>query len=78
MVPEAGDVFIIDHGGGKGHCGIVMATPELGDDLIITIEGNTSVTGSRNGDGVYRRTRLLSEINKGYVAADPTDDKAVA
>lgn len=78
MMPEAGDVFIIDHGGGKGHCGLVVATPDPGDELIHTIEGNTSVTGARNGDGVYRRTRLLSEINKGYLAAAPDDAPAVA
>lgn len=31
---------------------------------IITVEGNTNYSGSREGDGVYRKRRLLSSINK--------------
>lgn len=34
---------------------------EFFDDVISTIEGNTNDGGSRDGDGVYRRTRTLSK-----------------
>lgn len=36
------------------HTGIVVA---FDADTITTIEGNTNVTGSREGDGVYRKVR---------------------
>lgn len=61
--PADGAIFIIDHGKGKGHCGFVEATGQL---HLITIEGNTSEGGSREGDGVYRRTRRADEI-LGYI-----------
>ncbi len=64
--PRPGDVFAIDHGMGKGHVGIVtMDVPDKGH--VLTIEGNTNGSGGRNGDGVYRRTRPLAEINLGFV-----------
>ncbi len=31
---------------------------------LITVEGNTNVYGSREGDGVYRKRRLVTSINK--------------
>ncbi|WP_276090453.1 peptidoglycan-binding protein [Pedobacter sp. JY14-1] len=37
-----------------GHCGLVEGVQ---GDFCRTIEGNTSVAGSREGDGVYRRLR---------------------
>lgn len=47
--------------GRVGHCGIVAGT--FGDQ-VFTIEGNTSVVGSREGDGVYRRIRHKRTIAK--------------
>jgi hypothetical protein len=64
--PTPGAIFVIDHGAGLGHCGLVESFSE-GDLVIVTIEGNTSPGGSREGDGVYRRSRKLDEINLGYV-----------
>ena len=64
--PTPGSIFVVDHGAGLGHCGLVESFSE-GDLIIVTIEGNTSPGGSREGDGVYRRTRPLDEINLGYV-----------
>jgi len=61
--PSEGAVFIIDHGGGRGHTGFVEMVGPL---RIVTIEGNTNSGGSRDGDGVYRRDRTLSEIT-GYI-----------
>lgn len=64
--PVDGAIFIIDHGKGQhGHCGLVEATG-AGQLHMITIEGNTTDSGAREGDGVYRRTRRADEI-LGYV-----------
>lgn len=57
--PEEGDQFIMDFGGGKGHTGLVEAVV---GDCIYTIEGNTNGEGSREGDGVYERTRGIRSI----------------
>jgi hypothetical protein len=59
-----GSIFIIDHGHGKGHTGLVtkVLAGEIG-----TIEGNTNSRGSRDGDGVYQKTRLVSTINVGFL-----------
>lgn len=59
--PERGNIAMHNSGGGKGHIGIVV---KVVGPLAFTIEGNTSSgeSGSqRDGDGLYRRTRL-----KGY------------
>lgn len=37
---------------------------------VITVEGNTNEAGSREGDGVYRKRRLIKSI---YVVADYID-----
>jgi hypothetical protein len=42
-----------------GHTGLVE---KVSGDFAITIEGNTNNGGSRDGDGVYRRRRLLSSL----------------
>ncbi|TDQ10037.1 CHAP domain-containing protein [Pedobacter metabolipauper] len=44
-----------------GHCGFVT---QVKGDWIGTIEGNTNVSGGREGDGVYRRTRHVRTICK--------------
>ncbi|MBB5440574.1 hypothetical protein HDC92_004277 [Pedobacter sp. AK017] len=36
------------------HCGLVES---VRNDLIYGLEGNTSLAGSREGDGVYRKVR---------------------
>jgi len=41
------------------HCGIVT---HVKNDLVYSIEGNTNVNGSREGDGVYRRVRHVRSI----------------
>jgi len=53
--PVVGAVVFWDAGGGKGHCGIIIAVPMAGS--IVTIEGNTNDAGSRDGDGVYVKQR---------------------
>lgn len=57
-LPTAGSVFVVDHGAGLGHCGLVEDV--RGDGGLLTIEGNTGPgpgvpSADREGDGVYRR-----------------------
>jgi hypothetical protein len=42
----------------QGHTGIVVAVDAVG---FHTIEGNTNAAGSREGDGVYRKTHKWSD-----------------
>lgn len=65
---NAGDIFIMDFGGGHGHTGIVTAVNGL---KVQTIEGNTSADPTlpaedREGNGVYERLRNISGI-KGFI-----------
>jgi hypothetical protein len=59
-----GMVFIMDHGAGLGHTGLIEA---IEGGLVTTIEGNTDASRTREGGGVYRLRRKLVEINKGYI-----------
>jgi hypothetical protein len=61
---KPGMLFIMDFGGGKGHTGFIVA---VRGGLIDTVEGNTDGSMTREGGGVYRLTRKLAEINKGYI-----------
>lgn len=61
---KPGMIFIMDFGGGKGHTGFIVA---VRGGLIDTVEGNTDASMTREGGGVYRLTRKLAEINKGYI-----------
>lgn len=67
--PQVGDIFVMDFGKGAGHTGIV--TDVIGTK-IYTIEGNTSAdpklpSDDREGQGVFRRVRDISTINKGFL-----------
>lgn len=59
-----GMVFIMDFGGGLGHTGFVE---RVQGGFIVTIEGNTDASATREGGGVYRNTRKVLEINKGFI-----------
>ncbi|WP_051079159.1 CHAP domain-containing protein [Methyloversatilis thermotolerans] len=61
---RAGMIFIMDHGGGAGHTGLVE---RVEGGLIHTIEGNTDASKTREGGGVYRLQRKIADINKGYI-----------
>jgi len=61
---KPGQIFIIDHGHGSGHTGIVES---VNGGLINTIEGNTNNDGSANGYGVLRLTRKINKITKGFL-----------
>jgi CHAP domain len=64
--PRVGSVFLIIGRNGKGHTGLVESI-NWARRTITTIEGNTNAGGSRNGDGVYRRTRRIATINGGFM-----------
>ena len=61
---------IVSDAPAPGSMGLVMASKndathvfhadEVLPDAVISIEGNTNTDGSRNGNGVYRRRRVLS------------------
>jgi len=59
-----GMVFILDYGEGRGHTGFVA---RVSAGLLHTIEGNTNASLTREGGGVYRLTRKLADINKGFI-----------
>jgi lysozyme family protein len=61
---KPGMVFFIDTGNGHGHAGIVVDNV---NSFLETIEGNTNDNGSREGIGVFRRTRRrVDGINLGF------------
>jgi hypothetical protein len=61
--PAVGAILIQDHGGGRGHCGIVAA---VGPSTVVTIEGNTDAHGGREGICVAVRVRPMHDI-AGYL-----------
>ncbi|WP_437918596.1 CHAP domain-containing protein [Sphingobacterium sp. LRF_L2] len=69
LSPVPGDVFVMDFGKGLGHAGVVTG---VDGRYIVTVEGNTSAdpslpTEDREGQGVFKRRRLISSINKGFL-----------
>lgn len=60
---QAGDVFVMEFGGGNGHTGFVI---EVKNNVVYTIEGNTNDDGSREGYEVAKRQRPLSSF-KGFI-----------
>ena len=61
---KPGQIFIIDHGGGLGHTGILE---RIEGGFIHTIEGNSNSSGSSNGIGVFQLTRKIVQINRGFI-----------
>lgn len=61
--PQKGDVFGLYFKRLKriGHVGFV---DEVHEDYVLTVEGNTNKAGSREGDGVYRKRRLRTQLFK--------------
>lgn len=62
ILPLTGDVITIYYNnlGRVGHTGFFIETNK--DGYFITIEGNTNGTGSREGDGVYKKKRDPNKI----------------
>ena len=61
---RAGMIFVMDHGGGLGHSGLIES---VAGGIIFTIEGNTDASKTREGGGVYRLSRKIADINKGFI-----------
>lgn len=61
--PQDTSVFIMNHGHGLGHTGIVE---KFDDVFIYTVEGNSNTNGSREGVEVTRHKRDRKTI-KGYI-----------
>ena len=51
--PAPGALYILDHGGGTGHAGIIE-TVDDGNNVLTEISGNTNAAGSREGNCVWR------------------------
>lgn len=52
-----GDIIVFR----RSHCGIAVGEPDSAG-YFATVEGNTNKAGSREGDGVYRKIRNVSEV----------------
>ena len=61
---KVGSIFIIDHGAGMGHTGIVTG---VHGGFINTIEGNSNPEGGSNGIGVFALERKINTIQKGFI-----------
>ena len=60
-----GMVFYIDTGGRSGHTGFVA---DIVNGKLVTVEGNTNNDGSREGYGVFQRSkRRIDQINLGFI-----------
>jgi hypothetical protein len=62
--PSPGFVFGIDHGSGKGHCGIVI---DVAGVKLATVEANTNKAGEREGKYVMVRERNVLECTLGFL-----------
>ena len=65
MIPQRADVFGIYFSNLRriAHVGFIDEWQES-SSFAITVEGNTNGSGSREGDGVYRKRRLKSQVYK--------------
>ena len=65
VVPAPGDVYglYFPDKGRIAHCGFVDS---WSDNWVIGVEGNTNEAGSREGEGVFRKRRLIQQV---YVVA---------
>jgi hypothetical protein len=63
FTPGKADLFGIYYSHLKriGHVGFIDEW-QAGKGVVITVEGNTNDAGSREGDGVYRKRRLIRQI----------------
>jgi hypothetical protein len=61
---KPGQIFILNHGRGAGHTGIIE---KVEGGFLHTIEGNSNPAGSANGIGVFRLERKIAKINQGFI-----------
>lgn len=65
VVPARGRIFILDHGGGKGHAGIISKVNP--DGSLEWYSGNTNAAGSRTGDSLLWKSGDLEKVHHGKV-----------
>lgn len=58
---QPGDVMILNFGKGLGHTGIVESV-DLPNNTVITLEGNSNNSGSREGIEVVRHERKIDKV----------------
>ncbi len=63
---KPGCVFVVDHGRGKGHTGLILGVDHAARELD-TVEGNSAPDGGREGVAVVRRVRQMPSVNLGYL-----------
>ena len=63
LIPKSGDVFGL-YFPEKGRIAHVGFIDQWDGKWLITVEGNTNEAGSREGDGVYRKKRLVRTVYK--------------
>ncbi len=61
--PQTSDVFAL-YFPEKGRIAHVGFIDKWDGTWMVTVEGNTNVSGSREGDGVYRKRRLVKSVYK--------------
>jgi len=76
--PRPGLLFGIDHGknAAGNHLSHVGIVADVRDGVLHTIEGNTNVDGSREGNCVAARTRRPEVITLGYLDPDALLDNS--
>ena len=64
LLLRPGQIFIINTGGISGHTGMIES---VDGGFIHTIEGNSDPAGGSNGIGVFRNSRKIAKINRGFL-----------
>lgn len=66
---KPGDLFLLQKSANDWtHTGLILS---VGDGTFDTIEGNTNMGGSRNGNGVYRRVRNFEQAKLDVFSIEP-------
>lgn len=63
--PAPGCIYVLDHGKGQGHAGLIELVNA--DSMISEVSGNTNAAGSREGNAVARHTGASPETIHGGV-----------
>lgn len=72
--PARGRVYVLSHGGGLSHVGIVEAVNE--DGTVVEVSGNTNKEGSREGNCVWRHTGDPAKVHGGTLVGYLDFDRA--
>lgn len=73
--PAPGAIYVLDHGGGNSHVGLIE-TCDSGN-VLTEISGNTNQTGSREGNSVWRHNGQPEVTHGGTLLGYILLDRAV-